>query len=89
MRETLVPGPATEALATVSLPARLPSGVPRHYLDPPAPWNPTVALFLGGYALAALSIWGWFVAQWPLPPLLVLGFLAMKPVITPPIRTDS
>ena len=28
--------------------------VPKEYLDPPSPWNPTVGLFLGGYGLAAL-----------------------------------
>ena len=44
--------------------------VPREFVDPPACWNPTVGLFLGGYALAALTIWGWFVAGWPLPVLL-------------------
>ena len=49
----------------------------RPYLDPPAPWNPTVGLFLAGYGLAALTIWGWFVGQWPLPVLLVTGFLAL------------
>ena len=47
--------------------------VPKQYLDPPAAWNPTVGLFLAGYGLAALAIWGWFVGGWPLPALLVLG----------------
>ncbi|WP_399214072.1 beta-carotene hydroxylase [Synechococcus sp. RedBA-s] len=51
--------------------------VPKEFLDPPAAWNPTVGLFLGGYGLAALTIWGWFVPQWPLPLLLGLGFLAL------------
>ena len=51
--------------------------VPREFVDPPAFWNPTVGLFLGGYALAALTIWGWFVAGWPLPVLLCTGFLAL------------
>ena len=51
--------------------------VPRQYLDPPDPLNPTLGLFLGGYLLAGLSIWGWFVGHWPLPLLLVLGFLAL------------
>ncbi|MEB3334102.1 MAG: beta-carotene hydroxylase, partial [Cyanobacteriota bacterium] len=44
-----------------------PRTVPKEFLDPPSPLNPTVGLFLGGYGLAALSIWGWFVAGWPLP----------------------
>ena len=51
--------------------------VPREFVDPPAFWNPTVGLFLGGYALAALTIWGWFVAAWPLQVLLCTGFLAL------------
>ncbi|NDC36359.1 MAG: beta-carotene hydroxylase, partial [Synechococcaceae bacterium WB9_2_112] len=38
----------------------LPRSVPKDFLDPPAAWNPTVGLFLGGYALAGLTIWGWF-----------------------------
>jgi len=45
--------------AAVSVPVR---SVPKEFLDPPAAWNPTVGLFVGGYALAGLSIWGWFVA---------------------------
>ena len=32
------------------------SAVPREYLDPPAAWNPTVGLFLGGYGLALITI---------------------------------
>jgi len=51
--------------------------VPKQFLDPPAAWNPTVGLFLAGYGLAALTIWGWFVGGWSLPPLLALGFLAL------------
>ena len=51
--------------------------VPKEFLDPPGPWNPTVGLFLGGYALAALTVWGWFVGGWSLPVLLVTGFLAL------------
>ena len=51
--------------------------VPREFVDPPAALNPTVGLFLGGYALAALTIWGWFVGGWPLPLLLASGFLAL------------
>jgi beta-carotene hydroxylase len=51
--------------------------VPKEFLDPPAPWNPTVGLFLAGYGLAGLTIWGWFGAGWPLPVLLLLGFLAL------------
>ena len=53
------------------------SAVPRQYLDPPAAWNPTVGLFLAGFGLAGLTIWGWFVGQWPLPLLLLTGFLAL------------
>ena len=45
--------------------------VPKRFVDPPAALNPTVGLFLGGYALAALTIWGWFVADWPLLVLLL------------------
>ena len=37
--------------------------VPREYVDPPSAWNPTVGLFFGGYALAALTIWGWFLGD--------------------------
>ena len=51
--------------------------VPREFLDPPNAWNPTVGLFLAGYGLAALAIWGWFVGQWSLPVLLTLGFLSL------------
>ncbi|MEB3239104.1 MAG: fatty acid desaturase [Cyanobacteriota bacterium] len=51
--------------------------VPRHLGEPPSPFNPTVGLFLGGYALAALTIWGWFVGHWSLPVLVFLGFLAL------------
>jgi hypothetical protein len=29
--------------------------VPREFVDPPSAWNPTVGLFFGGYALAALT----------------------------------
>jgi len=53
------------------------SAVPKEFLDPPAAWNPTVALFLGGYGLAALTIAGWFLWGWPLPLLLASGFLAL------------
>jgi len=53
------------------------SAVPREYLDPPAAWNPTVVLFLGGYGLAAITIAGWFAWGWPLPVLLATGFLAL------------
>ena len=51
--------------------------VPREFVDPPSPWNPTVGLFLGGYVLAGVTIWGWFQAGWPLPVLLMTGFLAL------------
>ena len=54
-----------------------PSSVPKEFLDLPGFWNPTVWLFLGGYALAALTIWGWYSTSWPLPVLLLLGFLAL------------
>ncbi len=63
-------------LATVVPPPTLRS-VPKEFLGPPAALNPTVGLFLGGYALAALTIWGWFVGGWSLPVLLGLGFLAL------------
>ena len=53
------------------------SAVPKRYLDPPASWNPTVGLFLGGYALALITIAGWFLWGWPLPLLLASGFLAL------------
>ena len=51
--------------------------VPREFVDPPAAWNPTVALFLGGYGLAAFTIWGWFFGGLPLSLLLCTGFLAL------------
>ena len=54
MTDTLAPTSAVAA-ATTAVP-RL--SVPREYLDPPAAWNPTVGLFLAGYGLAALTIWG-------------------------------
>ena len=34
------------------------SAVPKQFLDPPSAWNPTVGLFLGGYALALITIAG-------------------------------
>jgi len=49
----------------------------QEYLDPPSSWNMTVGLFLGGYALAALSIWQWYQGNWPLPVLVALAFLAL------------
>ena len=63
--------PATQGAQT-----RLRS-VPREFLAPPPALNLTVGLFLGGYVLAALTIWGWFAAGWPLPVLLATGFLAL------------
>ena len=39
--------------------------------------EPTVALFLGGYGLAAFTIWGWFFGGLPLSLLLCTGFLAL------------
>ncbi len=47
------------------------------YLDPPNAWNPTVGLFLGGYALAFLAIWEWYQGTWPLPVLVGIAFLAL------------
>ena len=75
MTQTLVPA-ETRELGRQGVRASV-SAVPREYLDPPAPWNPTVGLFLGGYALAVLSIAGWFLWGWPLPVLLATGFLAL------------
>ena len=49
----------------------------RPYLGPPKGWNITVGLFLGGYVLAALSIWQWYQGTWPLPVLIGLAFLAL------------
>ncbi|MAB55045.1 MAG: beta-carotene hydroxylase [Synechococcus sp. CPC35] len=51
--------------------------VPREYVDPPSAWNPTVLLFIGGYLLAGITVWGWFSGGWPLPLLLGTGFLAL------------
>ena len=78
-----IPMTQAPAASTTGLPGastvhtELPRSVPKEFLDPPNPWNPTVGLFLGGYALAGLTIYGWFVGQWPLPVLLLLGFLAL------------
>ena len=47
------------------------------YLEPPGPLNITLGLFLGGYFLAALSIWQWYEANWPLPVLVGLAFLSL------------
>ncbi len=47
------------------------------YLDPPNKWNPTVGLFIGGYALAGMTIWQWNQGNWPLPLLVGLAFLAL------------
>ncbi|MFN9638082.1 MAG: fatty acid desaturase, partial [Synechococcaceae cyanobacterium] len=76
MSLTLSPAaaPSRSPLARGAAPVQ---SVPKRYLDPPAAWNPTVALFLGGYLLAGLTIYGWFAAGWPLPVLLALGFLAL------------
>jgi beta-carotene hydroxylase len=51
--------------------------VPREFVEPPPAWNPTLGLFVGGYLLAALTIWGWFVGHWALPVLVLTGFLAL------------
>ncbi len=55
------------------------SAVPREYLDPPSAWNPTVGLFLGGYVLAAITIAGWFLWEWPLLPLVGDRFFGPAP----------
>ncbi len=49
----------------------------QNYLDPPGPFNITLGLFLGGYLLAALSIWQWYEGNWPLPVLVGLAFLSL------------
>ena len=66
-------------MTQTSAPVRQPrlASVPREFLDPPSAWNPTVGLFLGGYALAVLTGFGWFAWGWPLPVLLGTGFLAL------------
>ena len=76
MSLTLSPAaaPSRSPLARGAAPVQ---SVPKRYLDPPAAWNPTVALFLGGYLLAGLTSYGWVAAGWPLPVLLALGFLAL------------
>ena len=69
-----IEAPASVAVAAAPDHCR---SVPRHFLRPPKPWNPTVGLFLCGYLLAGLTIWGWFVGNWPLPLLVATGFLAL------------
>ncbi len=49
----------------------------QEYLDPPGYLNPTVGLFIGGYALAGLTIWEWYQGNWPLPLLVGMAFLAL------------
>ncbi len=49
----------------------------KEYLDPPGFFNPTLFLFLGGYATACLTIWQWYRGQWPLPLLVGLAFLSL------------
>ena len=49
----------------------------QEYLNPPGQLNITVGLFIGGYLLAALSIWQWYEGNWPLPILVALAFLAL------------
>ena len=51
--------------------------VPKEYLDPPSSLNPTLGLFLGGYGLAALTIYQWCYGDWPLQALVALSFLAL------------
>ncbi len=75
MTQALALPPEQHAASASTAPVR--QSVPKMYLDPPEPWNPTVGLFLAGYALAGLCIWGWFVGNWSLPVLLLLGFLAL------------
>ena len=72
MSLTLTPSPAAAPSRRIA-PVQ---SLPKRYLDRPSPWNPTVVLFLGGYFLAALTIYGWFVAGWPLPARLALGYTA-------------
>tara|TARA_Y100001968_G_scaffold309486_1_gene329314 strand:+ start:473 stop:1510 length:1038 start_codon:yes stop_codon:yes gene_type:complete len=49
----------------------------QEYLDPPGNWNITVGLFIGGYLLAAISVWQWYAGNWPLPLLVGLAFLSL------------
>ncbi|ABX08190.1 beta-carotene hydroxylase [Prochlorococcus marinus] len=49
----------------------------KDYLDPPDSINPTVALFLGGYLIAFLTIWQWYEGDWPLPVLVGMAFLSL------------
>ncbi len=49
----------------------------QRYLDPPGNLNPTVGLFIGGYCLAALTIWQWYQGSWPLPVLVGLAFISL------------
>ncbi len=49
----------------------------KEYLDPPDLLNPTVGLFIGGYAIAFLAIWQWYKGIWPLPTLVGLAFIAL------------
>ncbi|HRD41720.1 MAG TPA: fatty acid desaturase [Prochlorococcaceae cyanobacterium AMR_MDS_5431] len=75
MTKTLIApsdAPATRDAVRVRL-----ASVPREFLDSPNNFNPTVVLFCGGYLLAVLTIWGWFMGGWPLPLLLLTGFLAL------------
>ena len=75
--QEMTPTLAAASTATAGAAPTRYQSVPREFLDPPNAWNPTVGLFLAGYGLAALTIWGWFVGQWSLPVLLALGFLAL------------
>lgn len=82
MRPLLMPLGSTQATPESSHHEQAPASrrlgqVPRELLDPPGPWSITVWIFLGGYGLAALAIYGWFFAGWSLPLLLLLGFLAL------------
>lgn len=63
--------------------AQAPLTVPKHFLGPPKGLlNPTVALFLGGYTCAVLSVLGYWVWHWPPSLLFTLGVFALHMVGT-------
>ena len=59
----------------------------KNYVDPPNFWNPTLGLFFGGYFLAFLSIWQFFLffkdpptpETSPLPPHDALPIFLVRP----------
>ena len=53
------------------------SAPPQEYLDLPSAWNPTVGLFLGGYAMAGLTIWQWCYGDWTLQVMVAMAFMAL------------